>query len=78
MEPLAYPAELKFREEATRRSLLDLAKEGDQEQLLKAALLLNTLWHQQTAISRWLANEAMENLADSWEALRTARQIPAP
>lgn len=61
-----------------RRTLLDLAEEGDLEQLLNAALLLNTLWNQQASISRWLANEALENLADSWSNLRTARQIPPP
>jgi hypothetical protein len=33
---------------------------------MDAALLLNKLWHQQSAIAHWFAAEAAENLAEAW------------
>lgn len=37
-------------------------RRGDYEGLLKAALLLNTLLHQEKVKVRWAINEAAENL----------------
>jgi hypothetical protein len=37
---------------------------------MAAAELLNTLWHQQSCIAKWLAHEAAENLGEAWEATR--------
>lgn len=71
MQPFVVGQELQFRQEATRRTLLDLFEAGDHEGLLNTALLLNTLWHQQTAIARWFAQEAAENLGEAWQASRT-------
>jgi hypothetical protein len=70
MQPFVVAQELQFRQEATKRTLLDLFESGDHEGLLNTALLLNTLWHQQTAIARWFAKEASDNLADAYEATR--------
>lgn len=70
MQPFVVGQELEFRQEATRRTLLDLFEAGDYEGLLNTALLLNTLWHQQTAIARWFAHEAAENLGEAWQASR--------
>ena len=67
MRPFVVGQELQFRQEATKRTLLDLFESGDHEGLLNTALLLNTLWHQQTAIARWLAQEAAENLGEAWQ-----------
>ena len=68
MQPFVVGQELQFRQEATKRTLLDLFEAGDHEGLLNAAMLLNSLWHQQTAIARWFAKEAAENLGEAWQA----------
>ena len=60
---------LAFREETTRRMLHEFYEAGDIASLLDASLLLNTLWHHQAAISKWLAHEAAENLGEAWQAL---------
>ena len=70
MQPFVVGQELQFRQEATKRTLLDLFEAGDHEGLLNTALLLNTRWHQQSAIARWFAKEASDNLADAYEASR--------
>jgi predicted alpha/beta-fold hydrolase len=70
VQPFVVGQELQFRQEATKRTLLDLFEAGDHEGLLNTALLLNTLWHQQTAIARWFAQEAAENLGEAWQASR--------
>lgn len=70
MQPFVVGQELQFRQEATKRTLLDLFEAGDHEGLLNTAMLLNTLWHQQTAIARWFAQEAAENLGEAWQASR--------
>jgi predicted alpha/beta-fold hydrolase len=70
MQPFVVGQELQFRQEATKRTLLDLFEAGDHEGLLNTAMLLNTLWHQQTAIARWFAHEAAENLGEAWQASR--------
>lgn len=70
MQPFVVGQELEFRQEATKRTLLDLFESEDYEGLLNTAILLNTLWHQQTAIARWFAQEAAENLGEAWQASR--------
>lgn len=60
--------ELQFREESTRRTLEELYAQGKYDSLMDAAQLLNVLWHQQSAIARWLAHEAAENLGEAWQA----------
>lgn len=70
MQPFVVGQELEFRQEATKRTLLDLFESEDYEGLLNTAMLLNTLWHQQTAIARWFAQEAAENLGEAWQASR--------
>lgn len=67
MEPFTVSAELKFREEAMKRTLQEYLDNNDVEGLMTAALLLNQLWHQQSAISAWLAREASLNLAQAWQ-----------
>lgn len=71
MQPFVIGQELQFRQEATKRTLLDLFESEDYEGLLNAAVLLNDLWHQQTAIARWFAQEASENLGEAWQAGRS-------
>lgn len=70
MQPFDVSTELQFREESVRRTLQELFDDDDLAGLMDAALLLNTLWHQQTAIARWFAQEAAENLGEAWEAHR--------
>ena len=66
MTQFAISQELKFREEATRRSLEELYELKDWDLLMDTALLLNQLWHQQSAIAKWFAHEAAENLSEAW------------
>lgn len=70
MQPFDVSTELQFREESVKRTLQEFFDDDDLAGLMDAALLLNTLWHQQTAIARWFANEAAENLGEAWEAHR--------
>jgi len=70
VQPFVVGQELEFRQEATKRTLLDLFESEDYEGLFNTAMLLNTLWHQQTVIARWFAHEASENLGEAWEAHR--------
>lgn len=62
MQPFTVSAELKFREEAMKRTLQEYLDNDDVEGLMTAALLLNQLWHQQSAIAAWLGREAARNL----------------
>lgn len=75
MPEIEIPAELQFREEKTQRMLLELFQDEDWEGLMAAAELLNTLWHQQASISRWLAHEAAENLGEAWELSRQFQNL---
>lgn len=70
MQPLDFSTELQFREESVRRTLQEFFDDDDLAGLMDAALLLNTLWHQQTTIARWFAQEAAENLGEAWQAHR--------
>jgi len=66
---LGISEELQFRKEAIKRTLQELYEDDDLGGLMDAALLLNTLWHQQAALSKWLAHEAAENLGEAWQGL---------
>jgi len=66
MTPFAISQELKFREEATKRTLTELFELKDWELLMETALTLNSLWHQQTAIAQWFADEAASSLSEAW------------
>jgi hypothetical protein len=70
MQEFEVPTELQFREESTQRMLLELFQDEDWEGLMAAAELLNSLWHQQAAISRWMVNEAAENIGQAWAGAR--------
>jgi len=70
VEPFVISQELQFREEAIKRTLRQLHDDRNFDGLIDAALLLNTMWHQQTAIARWFAIEAAQNLGEAWEASR--------
>jgi hypothetical protein len=70
VQPFVVGQELDFRQEATKRLLQELHENDDIDGLMNVALLLNSLWHQQTAIARWFAKEAAENLGEAWEASR--------
>ncbi len=70
MQPFVVGQELDFRQEATKRLLQELHENDDIDGLMNVALLLNSLWHQQTAIARWFAKEAAENLGEAWQASR--------
>lgn len=70
MQPFVVGQELDFRQEATKRLLQELHENDDIDGLMNVALLLNSLWHQQTAIARWFAKEAAENLGEAWEGSR--------
>lgn len=75
MQQFDIPTELQFREESTQRLLLELYDNDDIEGLLSTAELLNTLWHQQAAINRWLAKEAAENLGEAWDLSRRFQEL---
>ena len=68
MNQLEVPMELALRQETMQRMLLDLYEEQDWKGLLAAAELMNAAWHQQAAISKWLAKEAADNLGEAWQA----------
>ena len=70
MQPFVVGQELDFRQEATKRLLQELHENDDIDGLMNVALLLNSLWHQQTAIARLFAKEAAENLGEAWQASR--------
>jgi len=70
VQPFVARQELDFRQEATKRLLQELHENNDIDGLMNVALLLNSLWHQQSAIARWFANEAAENLGEAWQSQR--------
>lgn len=63
MRPFEITPEYELRRESTHRVLLELYEDEDWSSLLAHAELLNELWCQQREISRWLAQEAAENLS---------------
>jgi len=73
MNQLDIPLEISLRQETTQRLLHDLYKDGDWKGLLAAAEILNAAWHQQSAICKWLAKEAADNLGEAWQASKGHR-----
>jgi len=59
--------ELKFSEERVQRQLLELYEDEDWSGLLATAELLNTAWHHEVMVTRWLAKEATDNLGRQWQ-----------
>ena len=62
--------ETELRRETTQRLLLELHSDRQYDELLAAAELLNELFTNQLTISRWLAQEAAENLGAQFEGDR--------
>lgn len=60
--PIQRSTESYFSEAATKKMLEECYKKGDIKGLHDAAVLLNTLLHQQRTVTRWLAGEAARNL----------------
>ena len=60
--PIERTQEIHFSEVATAKMLEDWLKKGDIKGIYNAALLLNTMLHQQRTMTKWLAGEAARNL----------------
>jgi hypothetical protein len=60
--PIERTQESHFSEEKTARMLKEWLDIGDIKGIYNAALLLNTMLHQQRTITKWLAGEAARNL----------------
>ena len=60
--PIERTQESHFSEVATAKILEDWLKQGDIKGIYNAALLLNTMLHQQRTMTKWLAGEAARNL----------------
>lgn len=63
MHPIEQSLEHKLAENAHDRSLRKCYEEEDWNGLLEAALLLNTLYHQERTKARWAIREAANNLS---------------
>jgi hypothetical protein len=57
--------ELELRQEQIQRTLLELYEDEDWSGLLATAEILNTAWHHEVMVTRWLAKEAASNLAEA-------------
>lgn len=60
--PIERSTESYFSETATAKMLEEWLHQGDIKGIYNAALLLNTMLHQQRTITQWLAREAAMNL----------------
>lgn len=60
--PIKRTTESEFSEAATAKMLDQWLREGDIKGIYNAAILLNTMLHQQRTITKWLAGEAARNL----------------
>jgi len=60
--PIERTQESYFSEIATAKMLDDWLQQGDIKGIYNAALLLNTMLHQQRTMTKWLAGEAARNL----------------
>lgn len=67
------PLELRLRQEATQRLLTKLFEDQEWEDLLQCAEILNQAWHQQSAVAKWFAKEAADNLGEAWQSGRVHR-----
>lgn len=60
--PIKRTTESEFSEAATTKMLDQWLRDGDIKGIYNAAILLNTMLHQQRTITKWLAGEAARNL----------------
>lgn len=67
MNPIEQSLELELSEERVQRQLLDLYQDEDWSGLLATAELLNTAWHHEVMVTRWLAKKAADNLDRKWQ-----------
>ena len=70
MNQLEMPLEMALRKEAVTRMLVELYDTEDFLGPMEAARILNEAWFQEQVVTRWLAKEAAENLAEAYEANR--------
>jgi hypothetical protein len=68
MEPTL---EQRLSHEQHHRWLHEMHRRGDYDGLLKAAVLLNTLYHQERIKVRWAINEAAANLSHAVKSPRS-------
>ena len=67
MNRIEQSLELELSEERVQRTLLELYQDEDWSGLLATAELLNTAWHHEVMVTRWLAKEAADNLDRKWQ-----------
>ena len=60
--PIERTQESYFSEVATAKMLDEWLKQGDIKGIYNAAILFNTMLHQQRTMTKWLAGEAARNL----------------
>lgn len=60
--PIERTQESHFSEVATAKMLEEWLNNGDIKGIYNAAILLNTMLHQQRTMTKWLAGEAARNL----------------
>jgi len=67
MNQIEQSLELELSEEQVQRTLLELYEDEDWSGLLATAELLNSAWHHEVMVTRWLAKEATDNLTRQWQ-----------
>jgi hypothetical protein len=67
MNQIEQSLELELSEERVQRTLLEMYEDEDWSGLLATAELLNSAWHHEIMVTRWLAKEATDNLARQWQ-----------
>ena len=67
MNQIEQSLELELSEERVQRTLLELYEDEDWSGLLATAELLNSAWHHDVMVTRWLAKEATDNLTRQWQ-----------
>ena len=67
MNPIEQSLESELNQERVQRTLLELYQDEDWSGLLATAELLNTAWHHEVMVTKWLAKEAADNLTKGWQ-----------
>jgi len=67
MNPIDKSLKLELSEERVQRTLLAMYEDEDWSGLLATAELLNSAWHHEVIVTRWLAREAADNLTRQWQ-----------
>jgi hypothetical protein len=75
MNQIEQSLELELSEERVQRTLLELYENEDWSGLLATAEILNTAWHHEVMVTKWLAREAADNLTRQWQT--AANILPA-